>query len=83
MRIVGGHNEADPCHWRRQFRDCPKVYLNGTLIDDPICEADDTAGYIVVVEYDGDRIKVAPDGEHIATRKITGRVDIVGERWPQ
>ncbi len=83
MKIIASHNEGDPNHWGRWFQKCPKVYLNGLLVDDPICEVDDTAGYVVVIECDGDRMRVAPDGESIATRKITGRVDIVGERLPQ
>ncbi|ODM71697.1 hypothetical protein [Bradyrhizobium elkanii] len=80
MKIVGGE-ESDPSHWSHQFREAPSVYLNGILMEH-VTEADAAAGYIVIQEYDGDRLRLAPDGQSIATRKITGRVDIVGERGP-
>jgi len=82
MRIVGGLDDRKPDHWKNQFQECPKVYVNGIEMDG-VCEADDTAGFVVVVEKDTDgKLKLTPDGQSIATTKISGRIDILGPRLP-
>jgi hypothetical protein len=81
MRIVGGIDERDPDHWRNNFGQCPVVTLNGVAVDH-VREADDTAGFVVFVEYDGDRLKIDSTSQRIVTRRIDGTVQIVGERHP-
>jgi hypothetical protein len=76
MHIIGGLKQDDPRHWRNHFRICPDVVLNGARIDH-VCEADDVAGFVVVVVYDGFKPKLDASGTRILERRIKGKVEIV------
>jgi hypothetical protein len=49
VKITGGDGR-NPNHWREYFFSCPKVFLNGNEIH-RVCEADDGAGFVVIVDY--------------------------------
>lgn len=67
-----------PDFWRRTYRTCPSITLDGELLDD-VVEADDAAGYVVVYQRGPDgRLAEAPDGSGVATERREGKVEITG-----
>lgn len=82
MRIIGGSDPNKAEHWANHFMDCPTVKLDGVTIQH-VMEADETAGFVVVVVYDSSgRLQLAPNGEEILTKRINGKVEIVGPTAP-
>jgi hypothetical protein len=56
------------------------VKLNGVAVEH-VCEADDVAGYVVVVCYGANKkLLLDETGQNIKTERRTGRVDFVGRR---
>jgi hypothetical protein len=79
MKITGGMKTGDLTHWRNHFHDCPTVKLNGVSVNH-VCEADDVAGYVVVVCYGANKkLLLDETGQNIKTERREGRVDFVGK----
>lgn len=78
MKVNGKRDSVH--YWPRAFATCPTFKLNGEAIG-MVIEADDVEGYVVVYqEDDRGRLKLNADGTAFAKFRLSGRVEISGER---
>lgn len=88
MRISGNHNDVD--HWRRKFKTCPTVMLDGQKVEHVIEAAmlpDEGCSWVTVGLQGGDKPMicnvVAPDGivvdQIFGTKTLRGKVEIIGD----
>jgi hypothetical protein len=71
MRISG--SRIDPDYWRNHFAKCPKIFLDGVLVDGDVIEADEERGLVVVEVWENGFPKLNKDGSFMR-RTLTGKV---------
>lgn len=77
MRI--SPDKKDPDFWGHSFKAKPAVMLGDKLIEQGIIEADDVAGFVVVIAP-RDGVDFPTCMEDYERKRIEGSVKIVGER---
>jgi hypothetical protein len=75
MRISSDKNDSD--FWGRSFKAKPAVKVGDQLIEQGILEADDDAGFVVVIVP---RVDFPTCMEDYERKRVEGAVKIVGER---
>jgi hypothetical protein len=75
LRISGSPDSPD--YWRKYFESCPSIHLDGVEVRH-VYEADDVVGFVVVLEFNGNRPKMDWAAGAFATRRMDGVVEIAG-----
>lgn len=68
-------------NWPALFQYIPQVFVDDVLMDFVI-EADDREGYAIIYAVDKDKNVIPTPSGHLETRRVEGRVKLVGKLQP-
>jgi hypothetical protein len=77
MKVHG--DPTSPHYYRLFFEACPKIMLDGQLLDH-VVEADDVEGAVIVERRWADGRLARTTSGKFATKRLTGKVEILGRR---